>query len=73
MREYWGCLNNPAWRGVLKAWVKAGIARGIDGFIGNYLYRHNCLCSHCVSSFKRMLAGRFSPAQLKERFGIADL
>src|SRR5204862_1945102 len=20
MKEYWGCLNNPAWRAVLKAW-----------------------------------------------------
>lgn len=73
MREYWGCLNNPQWRSVLKAWVKVGIRRGLDGFIGNYLYRHDCLCGHCVSGFKRTLAGRYTPDQLRERFGIKDL
>lgn len=73
MREYWGCLNNPSWRAVLKAWVGAGIRRGVDGFIGNYLYRHNCLCEHCVEGFRRYLAGRFDPDELRERFGIADL
>ena len=31
MREYWACLNNPHWRAVLKAWVKVGIERGVDG------------------------------------------
>lgn len=73
MREYWGCLNNPAWRAVLEAWVKVGIARGVDGFIANYFYRHNCLCPHCVAGFKRHLADRFTPDQLRDRFGIGDL
>jgi hypothetical protein len=73
MREYWGCLNNPNWRAVLKAWVKAAISRGVDGLIANYFYRHNCLCNHCVSRFKRYLAGRFAPDDLKARFGIDDL
>ncbi len=73
MREYWGCLNNPRWRAVLKAWVKAGIRRGVDGFIGNYLYRHNCLCRHCVSGFKSYLSDRFTPDQLRDRLGITDL
>ena len=73
MREYWGCLNNPHWRTVLKAWVKVGIRRGVDGFIANYFYRHNCLCRHCVAGFKRYLSGRFTADQLRERFGIADL
>src|SRR5262245_34769255 len=31
MREYWACLNNPHWREVLKAWVRFGIAQGVDG------------------------------------------
>ena len=73
MKEYWGCLNNPAWRAVLKAWVKVGIRRGVDGFIANYFYRHDCLCRHCVSSFKRYLADRFPADQLRDRFQIADL
>jgi hypothetical protein len=73
MREYWACLQNPRWRAVLKAWVKAGIRRGADGFIANYFYRHNCLCPHCVQGFKDYLRQRYGPDQLRERFGITDL
>lgn len=73
MQEYWACLRNPHWRQVLKAWVRAGIARGVDGFIVNYFYRHDCHCSHCVSGFKAYLADRFTEAQLRELFGIEDL
>jgi hypothetical protein len=67
MKEYWACLNNPRWRAVLKAWVRAGIRRGADGFIANYFYRHNCLCPHCVLGFKDYLRDRYSPDQLRER------
>lgn len=73
MKEYWGCLNNPHWRSVLKAWTKHGISLGCDGFIINYFYRHDCLCPHCVAEFKAYLAGRFTPEQLNEKFQIADL
>jgi hypothetical protein len=73
MREYWGCLNNPQWRSVLKAWVKVAIRRGVDGLLANYFYRHDCLCPHCVSGFKRYLADRFTKDQLRDRFGIPDL
>jgi hypothetical protein len=73
MKEYWGCLNNPQWRMVLKAWMKAGVRRGADGFIANYFYRHNCLCPHCVKGFKDHLRSRYSAEQLRERYGIANL
>lgn len=73
MKEYWACLNNPKWRAVLKAWVKAGIRRGADGFVANYFYRHNCLCPHCVQGFKDHLKARYSAEQMSERFGIKDL
>lgn len=72
MKEYWGCLLNPHWRTVLKAWVKQGIARGVDGYIVNYFYRHNCLCSHCQQAFRAYLKENYTPAQLKE-FGIESL
>ncbi len=35
---YHGCLNNPCWRAVLKAFVKRGIERGVEGFIANYFF-----------------------------------
>jgi hypothetical protein len=73
MKEYWGCLNNPQWRAVLKAWAKVGIRRGVDGYIANYFYRHNCLCPHCQAAFRRYLSERFTSAQLRDRFGIDDL
>jgi hypothetical protein len=73
MHEYTACLNNPAWRTVLKAWLKRGIGRGCDGFIANYFYRHNCLCQHCQKGFRSYLAERFKPQELQEKFGIADL
>jgi hypothetical protein len=73
MKEYWGCLANPHWRAVLKAWVRAGVARGVDGFVANYFYRHNCLCPHCQAAFRHYLNERFTPAELGEKFGITDL
>jgi len=73
MREYSACLNNPHWQAVLKAWATRGIGRGVDGFIINYFYRHNCLCSHCRTGFRTYLAGRFTPEQLGQQFGITNL
>ena len=73
MKEYWGCLNNPHWRTVLKAWAKAGIDRGVDGYMINYFYRHNCLCQHCQREFKQHLTENFKPDELKAKFEIADL
>jgi len=73
MKEYWGCLNNPHWRAVLKAWTKRGIERGVDGYIANYFYRHDCHCEHCQREFRSYLADRFTPAELKQQFDIGDL
>jgi hypothetical protein len=73
MREYTACLRNPHWQSVLKAWVKAGIARGVDGFVANYFYRKDCHCQYCQKGFREYLSGRFSAGELKEKFGIKDL
>lgn len=72
MKEYWGCLRNPAWQAVLKAWAKRGIERGVDGYIANYFYKHNCHCEHCLGEFRAYLKERHPPAELKQ-FGIDDL
>lgn len=73
MREYWACLRNPHWRQVLKAWTRRGVERGVDGFMINYFYRHDCLCEHCVRDFKRYLADRYDADRLRTLFGIEDL
>lgn len=73
MREYWACLNNPRWIDVLKTWTRFGIEQGVDGFIANYFYRHDCHCEHCVRGFKNYLRERFSAQELAERFQVRDL
>ena len=73
MKEYWACLNNPHWRKVLKAWVRHGIRAGVDGFMINYFYRHNCLCEHCQREFREYLDGRFTAAELMSQFQINQL
>ncbi len=73
MKEYWGCLNNPAWRQVLKAWVKFAVDQGVDGLIANYFYRHDCHCRHCVAGFKEYLGKRYTADELRQAFGIDDL
>jgi len=73
MKEYFACLRNPHWQIVLKAWVQRGIERGVDGFVANYFYRHDCHCRHCVSGFKQYLAKRFTKQELNDRLGIANL
>lgn len=73
MHEYWACLRNPHWQSVLKALVKRGIERGVDGYIANYFYRHNCLCEHCQSGFRRYMSSRHEPAELKQQFGIENI
>lgn len=73
MREYTACLNNPHWRAVLKAWAKRGIERGVDGYVVNYFYRHDCHCEHCQKGFRSHLKERFTPEQSMARFGIRDV
>jgi hypothetical protein len=73
MREYWACLNNPHWRQVLKSWVRYGIAQGVDGFISNYFYRHDCHCEYCVTGFRQYLRERFKAQELRSRFSITNL
>lgn len=73
MREYWACLRNPAWQTVLKTWVRRGIELGLDGFIANYFYRHNCLCIHCQNAFRKYLGTQFTAEQLRAQFGISEL
>lgn len=71
---YYGCLSNPHWRNVLKAWCKRGIERGVDGYQINYFYRaRNCHCEYCVRGFKEHMRDRYTPAELEEKFGVDDL
>jgi hypothetical protein len=70
---YHGCMINPHWRTVLKAFVKQGIERGVDGFVINHFYLVGCVCQYCVRGFKDYLRQRYRPAELRRNFGIEDL
>jgi hypothetical protein len=58
---------------VLKAFVKRGIERGLDGFVINYFYTNGCMCQYCRRGFKEHLGQRYSPDELRKQFGIDDL
>jgi hypothetical protein len=73
MKEYWACLRNPHWQVVMKAWAKRGIERGVDGYIANYFYKHNCHCEHCQAEFRAYLKERHSAEELQSKFAIANL
>ena len=70
---YHGCLNNPNWQKVLKAFAKRGIERGVDGFVINHFYLVGCVCPYCSRGFKDYLRERYKPAELRRNFGIEDL
>ena len=72
-KVYYGCLANPYWRAVLKAWLRRAVGLGVDGIIVNYFYRLNCLCPHCRRGFKNYLRERYTAAELLRNFGIRDL
>ncbi|HEX5102725.1 MAG TPA: hypothetical protein VFV87_02880 [Pirellulaceae bacterium] len=73
MHEYWACLRNPDWQKVLQAWVKRGIDRGVDGYIANYFYKHDCHCEHCQAEFRAYLKERHSAQELISKFDIKNV
>lgn len=72
--DYHGlCLNSPYALELLRRMLGVTLDAGVDGVMSNYNYRWDCVCPHCQSEFKRYLASRYSPAELKSRFAIPDL
>lgn len=67
------CINKPAWRETQKRMVRAAVTIGVDGFMTNRNYFGHCGCADCRAGFRKWLRERFTPAQLKERFAIADI
>lgn len=71
---YRGCVNNPHWRSVLKAMMRAGIEAGFDGFMVQFPYaRCPGGCEYCQEGFRGFLGQRYSAQTLERKFGIRDL
>jgi len=68
-----GCINKPGWAETQKRLVKAAIDIGVDGFITNRNAFGHCSCSECTAKFRKWLSNRYTAAELKSNFGIADL
>jgi len=65
------CANNPYYREYQRVVVRAIAQVGYDGvFVDNCIL--NCYCPHCRERFARYLAAKYSPEELKRRFGAAD-
>lgn len=67
------CWNSPHARALLKSMLKLAVGTGLDGVMVNYNYRWNCACPYCAADFRRWLGDHYSAAELRARFGIADL
>ena len=70
--RYAPCPNNAHWRQFCAASVKAMARGGYDGvFVDNNIL--HCYGSWCQAGFKKYLARKYSPRELEERFGDADV
>lgn len=67
------CISSPYCRQMLKQMLKVELDTGVDGVMVNFNYRWSCVCRHCQASFKEYLAAKYTPAQIKDKFGIDDL
>ncbi|MEW6752150.1 MAG: hypothetical protein AB1505_14385 [Candidatus Latescibacterota bacterium] len=72
-RTYSGCFCNPGWLGLLKAMAAKAIELGVDGLMVHHNFSSFCRCGHCRAYLAGALAERFSPSELTELFGTADL
>jgi hypothetical protein len=70
--RYAPCPNNEHWRQFCAATARAAARCGYDGlFIDNNIL--HCYCSSCQGGFKKYLQRKYSPEQLADRFGTADV
>jgi len=69
---YQPCVNHPGWRSYL-----AGAVRNIArcGYDGVFMDVNTLMCTNepCQKAFDVYLAKKYSPAQLRQNFGTADL
>lgn len=67
------CISSPYCRQMLKQMLKVCIDAGVDGVMVNFNYRWSCVCRHCQALFKEHIAEKYTPQQIKEKFGISNL
>ena len=72
--RYQGCVNNPHWRQLLKASVRAGVETGFDGFMVQFPYCNGpCGSRFCQEKFRLFLRQKYAPSVLRRKFAIRDI
>jgi hypothetical protein len=71
--RYVACIENPAWRNWLVQVHRLVALAGYDGAFPDNTSPINCYGPHCQQAFRRYLAEKFTPAQLHELLGDADV
>jgi len=71
--EYRLCPTNPYTREILKRFTRAAVDLGLDGIMVVFPARENCVCEHCQQRFKEYLRLRYTPEEIRAKFGPADL
>ena len=71
-REHGICINKPRVRDYIKGAVRIALDLGAQGifFDDSPIF---CYCEYCDAKFREHLKGKFSPAQIKEIFGVDAL
>jgi hypothetical protein len=75
---YHGCLNNADYRQYVREYIRHVIDGGLDGIhfdeaMSRWFFAGEGYCAACEAAVQQFLAARYTPEQLKECFGIADL
>ncbi|GAB4362975.1 MAG: hypothetical protein Kow0042_00460 [Calditrichia bacterium] len=72
--EAWGCPDNPDYRRVMKAKIRAQAATGIDGSYVDWTHiaGGTCYCDYTRASFTRYLKEHLPPEVAQKKYGTAD-
>ncbi|MHB0935827.1 MAG: hypothetical protein ACYC6A_05505 [Armatimonadota bacterium] len=71
--EYRLCPTNPYTREILKRFTRAAVDLGLDGIMVVFPARENCVCEHCQQRFREYLRLRYTPEEIRAKFGPTDL
>ena len=72
MKEYWACLNNPAWRQVLKAWTRNAVDQQVDGLMINYFTATTAIANTASTASRTTRVATYARAN-QSPIGIDDL
>ena len=70
--RYAACVNNPGWRTWIDAVARLVARVGYDGAFIDNSGTQRCYCQFCQDRFQEFLRQRYTDAQVRELFGVAE-